>query len=91
MSNKAMKKSVVPILIGAVAILAIVGIVWFIISRNQGGENGNNSNSTSEITDATKVTAGELAADKVTDRVSFGDYTAMFDLSKAIQIGRAHV
>ncbi|MBQ3468250.1 hypothetical protein IJH19_01800 [Candidatus Saccharibacteria bacterium] len=88
MSNKAMKKSVVPILIGAVAILAIVGIVWFIISRNQGGENGNNSNSTSETTDATKVTAEELAADKVTDRVSFGDYTAMFDLSKAIQNGQ---
>ena len=85
MNNKEAKKSIGPILIGIVAILAVVGIVWFIVSRNNGsqnGDNGGNNNTTSEE-DKTKVTAAELSKSP-DETVAFGDYTAMFTLSKAI-------
>ena len=88
MNNKEAKKSIGPILIGIVAILAVVGIVWFIVSRNNGsqnGDNGENNNTTSEE-DKTKVTAAELSKSP-DETVAFGDYTAMFTLSKAIQNG----
>lgn len=90
MDNKAASKAVKPILIGLVAIVAVVAIVWLIIrqTNNNNGNNNGNSESAAEVKDETKVTAAELAADKVTDTVSFGDYTAMFTLSKAIQNGQ---
>ena len=87
MDNKAAKKSVVPILVGLAIILAITGAVWLIVRGRGGDEPQPNNNDTSSVEDKTKVAAGELAADKVTDKVSFGDYDAMFTLSKAIQNG----
>ena len=87
MDNKAAKKSMVPILIGLAAILVVVGVVWFIV-RGKGNDPQSGADNGSSVEDKTKVTAGELAADKVTDKVSFGDYTAMFTLSKAIQNGQ---
>ena len=87
MNNKAAKKSMVPILIGLAAILVVVGVVWFIV-RGKGNDPQPGADNGSSVEDKTKVTAGELAADKVTEKVSFGDYTAMFTLSKAIQNGQ---
>ena len=89
MDEKAAKKSMVPILVGLAAILAIVGVVWLVVrGRGSGEPQPNGDNNASSVEDKTKVTAGELAADKVTDKVSFGDYDAMFTLSKAIQNGQ---
>lgn len=87
MDGKAAKKSVVPILIGLVAILAITGTVWLII-RGKNDNNAQPDNNTASVEDKTKVTADELASDKVTDMVPENDYTAMFTLSKAIQNGQ---
>lgn len=87
MDKKAANKSVVPILIGLAAILVVVGVVWFIV-RGKGDDSQSNTNNGTSVEDKTKVTAEDLAADKVTDKVSFGDYTAMFTLSKAIQNGQ---
>ena len=89
MNNKA-KKSILPIVIGMVAIVAVVGVVWMIMSRgnNDSGSSDSTSTNSTGVDDATKVTADELAADKVSETVGFGDYTAMFTLSKAIQNGQ---
>ena len=85
MDEKAARKSVGPILIGLVAILVIVGAVWFFFIRGKGEEPQTNNN-TSQVEDKTKVTAADL--EKVDETVNFGDYTAMFTLSKAIQNGQ---
>lgn len=85
MDDKKAKKSIAPILIGIVAILVIVGVVWFIVRKNGDNDGGNDSATTSEE-DKTKVTAAELSKSP-DETVAFGDYTAMFTLSKAIQNG----
>ena len=88
MSEKTAKKSILPIVIGIFAIIVIVGVAWFIISRNNGGDKSAENNNSSTVVDDTKVTANELEASKVTENVDYGDYTAMFTLSKAIQNGQ---
>ena len=85
MDEKAAKKSLGPILIGLVAILAIVGAVWFFFIRGKGEEPQTNNN-TSQVEDPTKVTSADLG--KVDGIVNFGDYKTMFELSKAIQNGQ---
>ncbi|MDO4889402.1 MAG: hypothetical protein Q4A25_01760 [Candidatus Saccharibacteria bacterium] len=86
MDEKAAKKSVGPILIGLAAILVIVGAVWFFFIRGKNEEPQVNNNNASQVEDKTKVTAADLS--KVDETVNFGDYTAMFTLSKAIQNGQ---
>ena len=87
MDNKKAKKSIAPVLIGIVAILVIVGAVWFFFIRGKGNDSGsNNENNTSSEEDKTKVTAEELSKSP-SESVVFGDYDAMFTLSKAIQNG----
>lgn len=89
MDNKSAKKAMWPILIGLAAVLVVVGVVWLIVrGKGDNSQPENNNNNAASVEDKTKVTAGELAADKVTDKVSFGDYDAMFTLSKAIQNGQ---
>ena len=88
MDNKDAKKSLKWIVAGLVAILAIVAVVWLVIRNNNNGNGNGSGNNASEVTEETKVSASELAADKVTDKVAFGDYDAMFTLSKDIQNGK---
>ena len=89
MDNKSAKKAMWPILIGLAAVLVVVGVVWLIVrGKGDNSQPENNNNNAASVEDKTKVAAGELAADKVTDKVSFGDYDAMFTLSKAIQNGQ---
>lgn len=85
MDEKAAKKSLGPILIGLAAILIIVGVIWFFFIRGKGNDSQIDNN-TSRVEDKTKVVAADL--EKVDESVKFGDYTAMYTLSKAIQNGQ---
>lgn len=88
MDAKAAKKSIKPILFGLVAILVIVGAVWFFFIRGKNNDSQPENEEVSSFDDVNSVTEAEFTQKNLAETIGFNDYTAMFTFSKAVQNGQ---